>query len=89
MALREEDMAAFDEGRRLVVRERVEKSLKTAEFVAGVIELFGPVMADTLTVLVGGEARHTDADEANYLTLRDVAGDDDDEAYGPGHPDPQ
>jgi hypothetical protein len=55
LALREQDIASFDEPRRVAVRQRVERELRAAEFVGAVLELFGPVMADPLSVLGGGE----------------------------------
>lgn len=55
LALREEDLAAFAGERQRVVRKRVERELRTAEFIASMVELFGPVMADTLNVLGGGD----------------------------------
>lgn len=55
--LREEEQAAFTEERRAVVRRRVERELRTAEFVAGMFEMFGPVFADTLSVLGGSEEK--------------------------------
>jgi hypothetical protein len=55
LALREQDLAAFDEERRTRVRQRVERELHSAEFVASIVELFGPVAADTLNVMSGGQ----------------------------------
>ena len=55
LALREEDLATFAGERQRVVRKRVERELRTAEFIASLVELFGPVMADTLNVLGGGD----------------------------------
>ena len=55
LALRDYDIASFTGEREAVVRERVERDLRTAELVASIVELFGPVMADTLNVMGGGE----------------------------------
>lgn len=55
LLLREEDLAAFTPERRVAVRERVEQQLQTAELVGNLIELFGPMLADTLTALSGGD----------------------------------
>ncbi|PPK87703.1 hypothetical protein CLV84_0653 [Neolewinella xylanilytica] len=55
LALRDEDIASFTGERQAVVRRKVERELRTAEFIASVVELFGPVMADTLNVMGGGE----------------------------------
>ena len=55
LALREQDIASFAGEREAVVRERVERDLRTAELVASIVELFGPVMADTLNVMGGGD----------------------------------
>ena len=55
LALRDDDIAAFTGEREAIVRERVERDLRTAELVASIVELFGPVMADTLNVMGGGD----------------------------------
>ncbi|WP_116106324.1 hypothetical protein [Lewinella sp. IMCC34191] len=55
LALRDEDLAAFTGERQATVRKRVERELRTAELIASVVELFGPVLADTLNVMGGGD----------------------------------
>lgn len=50
------EIAEFEEQRLDVVRAKVEKRLRTSEFVGSVLELFFPKLADTLTVMMGGEA---------------------------------
>ncbi|MGB3801705.1 MAG: hypothetical protein WA952_17945 [Lewinella sp.] len=55
LALRDQDLAAFTGERQVTVRRRVERELRTAELIASVVELFGPVMADTLNVMGGGD----------------------------------
>ena len=77
LALREQELAAFTGERRSAVRHRVERNLQTAEFIASIVELFGPVMADTINVMGGG---HGGLDTEGYRTFE--AGDDDD-PYGP------
>jgi hypothetical protein len=83
LALQAQDLAAFDEPRRRAVRERVERELKAAEFVGTVIELFGPVMFDTLNVLGGGKPRR---EEPELATFRE--GEDNDPYGGPAFPGP-
>ena len=56
LALREMEMAEFRENRQDAVRENVRKQLHSAEFISNVLELFFPKMADTITVMLGGEA---------------------------------
>ena len=73
LALRDQDIASFTGERETAVRTRVEKDLRTAEFVASIIELFGPVMADTLNVMSGGEPRLDEDDSPG------------DEPAGPGN----
>ena len=63
LALREEDLAAFAGERELVVRKRVERELRTAELIASMVELFGPVLADTLNVMGGGDPLLVVSDE--------------------------
>lgn len=63
LALREHDLASFTGERKAVVRRRVERELRTAEFIASIVELFGPVMADTLNVMGGGESLLTNEDD--------------------------
>lgn len=86
LQLREQDLTAFSEQRSEVVRERVERSLHRAELAASIIELFGPVLADTLTVLSGATVEELAA--AGHLpggASRTQAGPaPDDEPYGPG-----
>lgn len=77
LALRQADIADFSQNRQEVVRQRVETRLRSAEFIGNLIELFGPVMADTLTVMGGGQP----VDEReSYLTIEGEA--DDDFPYG-------
>ena len=56
LQLREQEMAEFTEQRQEAVREKVESRLRTSQFVGDVLELFFPKMADTITVMMGGEA---------------------------------
>lgn len=63
LLLREEDLAAFTPERSAAVRERVEQQLRTAELLGSIVELFGPRLADTLTVMSGGEEPTEGEDE--------------------------
>ena len=86
LQLREQELTAFDEQRREVVRERVTRNLHRAELAASIIELFGPVLADTLTVLGGatvGELAGTAQLPSGSPRSLSTPGDDD-EPYGPG-----
>ena len=49
-------MEEFRQNRQDEVRAKVESRLRTSELVGNILELFFPKMADTLTVLMGGEA---------------------------------
>ncbi len=55
LALREQEVRAFVSERQDRVRDRVESRLRTIQFWGDVVELFVPVMADTVTSLAGGE----------------------------------
>ena len=85
LQLQDQDLRAFAAERQHSVRQRVERSLRSAEYVASIIELFGPVMADTLNVMSGGKPLPED----DYLALHES---EDDDPYGhpppgPGRPD--
>ncbi|THH37717.1 hypothetical protein [Neolewinella litorea] len=73
LALRDQDLAAFTGERRTGIRKRVERELRTAEFIASIVELFGPVMADTVSVLSGG---HSMQAEESYRTFSESEDDD-------------
>ena len=76
LALRNEELTAFSGERRQTVRRRVERNLRTAEFIASVVELFGPVMADTVNVLGGGQSM------LEGESLRTYSETDDDDPFG-------
>lgn len=82
LQLREQDLAAFTPERSTAVRQRVERELKTAEHLANIVELFGPLMADTLNVMSGGEPTTEPKEQVPYLSFQDTAADDD--PFGPG-----
>lgn len=56
LELQQMEIAEFQENRQDIVREKVAGRLRTTEFFGDVLELFFPKMADTLTVMMGGEA---------------------------------
>ncbi|OAV42655.1 hypothetical protein [Lewinella sp. 4G2] len=56
LQLRELEMAEFVAHRQDGVRAKVEQRLRRQEFIGNVLELFFPKLADTLTVMAGGEA---------------------------------
>ena len=80
-------MTEFREHRQDAVRQKIEKQLRTSAFISDTLELFFPKLADTLTVMMGGEAIEGQDD---YRTV-----DDDDflpptkrsEPSGPSSPD--
>ncbi|CAH0998717.1 hypothetical protein LEM8419_00063 [Neolewinella maritima] len=76
LLLQEQDVADFRGTRSRAVRQRVEGNLRSAEFVGSLIELFGPRLADTLSVLSGGTPSLVDE---QYLRLREG---EDDDPYG-------
>ena len=55
LALREQEVKTFVDERQDRVRARVESRLRTLQFWGDVVELFVPMMADTVTSLTGGE----------------------------------
>ncbi|WP_116125556.1 hypothetical protein [Lewinella sp. IMCC34183] len=77
LALRDQDLDAFTGERRRAVRSRVERNLRTAEFIGSLVELFGPVVGNTLSVLGGGQAAYDG--EPVLRTLTQV---DDDDPFG-------
>ncbi len=83
LALQEQDLTAFNPEHRLRVRREVQRNLRTAEFLASVVQLFGPVMADTLSVMGGGDSL---LQKEDYLTLRETEPDGDPFGAGPGGP---
>lgn len=68
LQLRSLEIAEFEEERLDRVRAKVEKRLRTSEFVGSVLELFFPKLADTITVMMGGEAIEGQED---YSTIED------------------
>ena len=68
LELRDLEMTEFREHRQEVVRQKVEKQLRTSAFISDVLELFFPKMADTITVMMGGEAIEGQDD---YPTVED------------------
>ncbi len=78
LALRDQELTQFTGERRQKVRHRVERNLHTAEFIASVVELFGPVLADTMNVLGGGHSM------LEGEKLRILSETEDDDPYGPG-----
>ena len=70
------EVRAFVEERQDRVRHRVESRLRTLEFWGDVLELFVPVMADTVTSLTGGEPI---APDVSYLTILEGERQDNDE----------
>ena len=61
-------MAEFVAHRQDGVRAKVEQRLRRQEFIGNVLELFFPKLADTLTVMAGGEAIEGQED---YPTIGD------------------
>ncbi|MCP9236953.1 hypothetical protein [Lewinella sp. JB7] len=86
-ALQEQELTVFTEERRIKVRQRVERELRGAEFIGRLIELFGPVMADTVNVMSGGDPLVQDE---TYLMLQEAEDDDPygDPPAGPATPGP-
>ncbi len=83
LALREQDLTSFSPQHRARVRQEVRRSLRTAELIASIVQLFGPVMADTLSVMGGGDSFL----EEDYLTVRETTEPDGDPfGAAPGGP---
>lgn len=66
------------------VRDKVASRVATYNLLGNVAELFFPVMADTLTVMLGGEASVFDSD---YLTIEEGGWVGDDPPAGPTPPE--
>lgn len=83
LQLQDQDLQSFSTERQHSIRQRVERSLRSAEHLASIIELFGPVLADTLNVMSGGDTLR----EMEYLSLQE-SGDDDPFGQPPPGPVP-
>lgn len=68
LALRDMEVQNFVDDRQDRVRANVEGRLRTIQFWGDVIELFVPMMADTVTSLTGGEPIEPEPD---YFTILD------------------
>ncbi|MEL7161054.1 MAG: hypothetical protein AAFN92_09865 [Bacteroidota bacterium] len=66
LQLEAEDIQQFVVERQDTVRETVHDRVSTHQFIGDVVELFFPRMADTMTVLLGGDVAEPDP---NYFTL--------------------
>lgn len=66
------------------MRAKIEGRLRTYELMGDVAELFFPKLADTLTVLLGGEISDPDTE---YLTIEEGGWAGDNPPAGPGSPD--
>ena len=89
LELRDLEMTEFREHRQDAVRQRVEKQLRTSAFISDTLELFFPKLADTLTVMMGGEAIEGLDD---YRTVDDdglLPSEDRSEPSGPSLPEGQ
>jgi len=82
LQLEDEDISRFVVERQDAVREAVHSKLSTHQFIGDVVELFFPKLADTVTVLLGGDVIAT---EPNYLT---ISGDESDESDDTPPPPP-
>ena len=84
LQIQNEEIAEFVATRQDRVRSRVESRLATYELLGNVAELFFPKLADTVTVMLGGEISDPDTE---YLTIEEGGWAGDDPPAGPGSPD--
>ena len=68
LQIQEEEINAFVEVRQNGVRHTVETRLSAYHFIGDVVELFFPKVADTFTVLAGGDVVYP---ESEYLTIEE------------------
>ena len=68
LQLQELEMEEFRQNRQDAVRAKVEDRLRRTELIGNVLELFFPKMADTITVMMGGEAIEGQED---YTTINE------------------
>lgn len=80
LQLQDEEMQRFIEERQDSVREVVESRISTNQLIGDVVELFFPKLADTFTVMLGGEVIDPDPE---YFTIE---GNDEDEDEAPPSP---
>lgn len=81
LQIQEEEITRFVATRQDQVRDRVESRMSTYELLGNMAELFFPVLADTVTVMLGGEASASDSE---YLTIEEGGWAGDDPPAGPG-----
>jgi len=68
LQIHDEDVSKFVQEHQEGVRRTVEGRVRTAHMIGDVIELFFPRLADTVTVLMGGDIIDT---EETYLTIEE------------------
>lgn len=68
LQLQEEEINTFVKVHQDAVRQKVESRLSTYHFLGDVMELFFPMVADTITVMAGGDVSYLDTD---YLTIEE------------------
>ena len=71
LQLQKDEINAFVEVRQDVVRHNVESRMGAYHFLGDVVELFFPKVAETITVLVGGDVINPDTE---YLTIEEGGG---------------
>lgn len=84
LQIQEEEVTHFVANRQDQVRQRVESRVSTYELLGNVAELFFPKLADTLSVMLGGEVGDP---ETEYLTIEEGGWAGDDPPAGPGTQD--
>lgn len=84
LQLRDEEMRLFVAEKQDGVREVVYSRLRTYELWGDVIELFFPKLADTFSVMLGGDIVDPDTE---YLTVEEGGWADDEPPAGPGDRD--
>lgn len=84
LEIRDEEMRLFAVNRQEEVHNRIESRLRTYELLGDIAELFFPKLADTVTVLLGGDVSDP---ETEYLTIKEGGWIGDEPPAGPGSQD--
>lgn len=81
LQLRDEEMSLFVADKQDKVRDKVYSRLRTFELWGDIAELFLPKLADTFSVMLGGDVSDPDTE---YLTIEEGGWVDDAPPAGPG-----
>ncbi|MTB53414.1 hypothetical protein [Lewinella sp. W8] len=84
LQIKEEEINQFVELRQDRVRQQVETKLSTYEFIGSLFEMYLPMMADTMTAIMGSDPID---DDDEYRTIEEIDDEESDNPpLGPGAP---